>query len=324
MQAFPVETYGRINDFLDVGSQGAMRLTCFSNFRHCKYAPGHIYFLNLGSGSFQAFCEDVAKFKETGRLNLSVGYAGLESMSVPIRTMNDFNWDQANRVMLWIKPKILAVESFLLNAPSCWERLGYLLTDGCKVLRLEHKDPAGYVAAAGRRAVRVVPRNSETTDIINPYSLFTATTKELSVLQKAPNIHHLSIRLPPWPFIHARGHGRHAHDSEMSFIGQLGMPKLTSLLIAREDENADEYYEYFRGWACYWTVEEDGVWRRLARGRAAYAIDELTSEMEASRCEWIYDKRMTLSQWLFEIDKDSDSECSSYDSDYSTDSQNER
>ena len=286
MQAFPLETYGRINQFLDLGSQGAMRLTCFSNFRVCKYRPRYFEFTGLGSCSFQAFCKDVVEFKEAGSLNLSVGYAGAESMSVPIRTLPDFDWHQANRVMRWIKPKILEVESFLLNAPSCWERLSYLLTDGCEVLRLHQRDHQSYVLGEGRRAIPVQPRDSETKDIITPYSLFTPTTKELSVLQKAPNVHHLSIRLPLWPFIYSRG--QDADASEMTFIRGLCMSKLTSLLLAREDPDDDGYFEEFRGWACYWTVEEeDGAWRRLARGGAAITIDKLTSEMEESRCESI-------------------------------------
>jgi len=285
MQAFPLETYGHINQFLDFCSQGAMCLTCFSNFRICKYRPGRFVFAGLGSFSFQAFCKDVVEFKETGRLNLYVGCVGVESMSVPIRTLPNFDWHQANRVMQWIKPKILEVESFPLNAPSCWERLGYLLTDGCEVLRLLHRDHPGYVLGEGRRAIPVQPHDSETKDIIMPYSLFTPTTKELSVLQKAPNVHHLTIRLPLWPFIYAGGH--HADDLEMSFICGLCTSKLTSLLLAREDQGDDGYSEEFRGWACYWTVEEDGVWLRLVRGRAASTIDKLTSEMEDSRCESI-------------------------------------
>jgi hypothetical protein len=276
MQAFPCETYRHIYQFLDRPSQAAMRLTCFSNFRHGKCPPssrGHAHL-----DSFESLCADVLTFKRTGRLNVSTGYAGIECMSVCIGSRGDnWDWDQFNEAMEWIKPKILTVEGFLFNSSSCWERLGNLLTHGCQFLRLKSDVPTTFTIV-GRRTIPIEFLDSGPPgDTISPYSLATITPQQILVLQKAPDVHHISIDLPEGLLLPV--HGPYLQDDEMSFINRLHMSNLTSIYLVRQDGE-----DPFRGWACYWAKEE-GTWMKIADGEDAFAIDMLTSELEEEQCE---------------------------------------
>jgi len=68
---------------------------------------------------------------ETFFLHNIIGYAGTESISVPISwTEENLDWVQYHQAMEWIEPKILHVQGFLFNSPT----LGNLLTHGCQVL----------------------------------------------------------------------------------------------------------------------------------------------------------------------------------------------
>jgi hypothetical protein len=114
MQAFPYETYLHIYQFFDRPSKGTMWLTYFSNFQYGKYPWSHLELFHFCS--FQRLCGDILIFKQTGRFNVSTGYAGIESMSVPIScTKDDLDWDQFYQAMEWIKVKILDVQVFFFQ-----------------------------------------------------------------------------------------------------------------------------------------------------------------------------------------------------------------
>jgi hypothetical protein len=218
---------------------------------------------------------------------VSTGYAGIESMSVPIScTKENLDWDQYHQAMEWIGPKILNVQGFLFNSTSCWEKLGNLLTRRCQVLRLEVHVPLIYRCFEGRVQHATYHYSGDPKDTIYPYRLSTVTSPELLVLQKAPNIHHMSIHLPAGLLLPV--HGVQVQDAEMSFIDRLGMSNLTSLHLVRNEEDelfdGEDPEEIFRGWARYWAKEGE-VWVRLAEGLDALIIDLFTSQMEESKCE---------------------------------------
>jgi hypothetical protein len=170
----------------------------------------------------------------------------------------------------------------LFNSPSCWEKLGNLLTHGCQVLRLEPGVPELY-RIIGRQAYPIrFPYSGHPKDTISPYNLSTMTL-QLPVLQKAPDVHHISTNLPAG-LLHPVG-GLQAQDAEMSFIHWLRMSNLTSLHLVRRDEPFDDEYpeDVFSDWACYWAKEEG--WMRIAGGRDACTIDMFTSQLEDSQCE---------------------------------------
>jgi hypothetical protein len=121
-------------------------------------------------------------------------------------------------------------------------------------------------------------------DTISPYSLSTVTPQQLLPLQKASDVHHISIKLPAGLLLPA--HGPDLQDAEMSFINWLHMSNLTSLYLVGHDGPVDgeDLQDIFGGWMCYWAKEE-GVWMRIADRGDAFIIDTLTSELEESQCE---------------------------------------
>ena len=228
-------------------------------------------------------CADATMFKHTGRLNASTGYAGIESMSVPLNSTEDnLDWDQFHEAMDWIKPKILDVQAFFFNSASCWEKLGCLLTHGCEILRL---GPSGYpnlLSTGSRNAITRWPYVGGVKDAITPFNLSTVTSLQLLVLQKASNIHHISITFPPGLLLPI-----HPHDAEISLIHHLRMSNLTSLCLIREVRPffEEDPEDVFNGWASYWAKEE--VWSKVAEGGDAVKIDRLTSQHQDSQCESI-------------------------------------
>ena len=120
-------------------------------------------------------------------------------------------------------------------------------------------------------------------DTIYPYNLSTVTSPQLFVLQKATDIHHMSIHLPARLLLPV--HGVQVLDADMSFADRLGMSNLTSLHLVRNEHDklfyGEDSEEIFRGWAHYWTKEGE-VWVRLADGLDALLIDMFTSQMEES------------------------------------------
>jgi hypothetical protein len=289
MQAFPCETFRQIMQFLDHHSLAAMRLTSLSNFLHGRYPPSECNLLSFAD--FEELCADVVMFRQAGRLNESIGYAGFESLSLPINcTRDNLDWVQFQYAMEWINPKILLVNGFIFNAPSCWDRLSSLLTQGCQVLQLDPTVPEITQVIQYRRYRVSIPDSGGPTDTVSPYTLSTITTEQLRVLQKAPNIHHLSLEFLEPPVL-----GHQPEDGEMSFIDHLSMSNLTSLYLAK-NVGHDLPPGEFMSWACYWAKEEDG-WTRIAHGENASLINMLTVEQLESQCEYMYHTTAWSHSW---------------------------